>query len=243
MLVRYRVDDLAARSGVSVDTVRFYQGRGLLGPPRREGRIGWYSDEHLERLARIRELKARGLTLGSIARLLERDLDPADEALVAALAAPAPGRDGDDEDELTLADLAKRTGVPLGMLEAIEREGLLVPEMRDGRPTYTESDARAVAAGVKLLEAGLPLSEVLELAHAHEAAMRAIAERAVELFDRHVRRRLRDEHAGPDRIVEAFRETFPATVSLVAHHFGRLLLQAARERAEREAGRSDGART
>src|ERR687890_407591 len=66
--MRFRVDGLAARSGVSVDTVRFYQSRGLLPPPRREGRVAWYDDEHLERLARIRRLQARGLTLATIAR-------------------------------------------------------------------------------------------------------------------------------------------------------------------------------
>ncbi|MDQ3981976.1 MAG: MerR family DNA-binding transcriptional regulator, partial [Actinomycetota bacterium] len=33
--MRYRVDELAARAGVSVDTVRFYQARGLLPQPER----------------------------------------------------------------------------------------------------------------------------------------------------------------------------------------------------------------
>ena len=85
--VEFRVDQLAAAADVSVDTVRFYQAKGLVPPPRREGRIALYGDEHLERLARIRQLQARGLTLATIKRLVAGELDAADEALVAALSA------------------------------------------------------------------------------------------------------------------------------------------------------------
>ena len=73
----YRVEALAAKADVSVDTVRFYQSRGLLPPPRREGRVAWYGDEHVERLARIRRLQARGLNLVTIKRLLDGELDAA----------------------------------------------------------------------------------------------------------------------------------------------------------------------
>jgi len=68
--VEYRVEQLAARAEVSVDTVRFYQARGLLDPPRRAGRIGLYDDDHLARLDRIRELQAKGFTLATIGRLV-----------------------------------------------------------------------------------------------------------------------------------------------------------------------------
>jgi hypothetical protein len=34
----YRVEELAAATGVGVDTIRFYQGRGLLDAPERRGR-------------------------------------------------------------------------------------------------------------------------------------------------------------------------------------------------------------
>ena len=58
---RLRVEELAERADVSVDTIRFYQKRQLLPPPAREGRVAWYGPEHVERLARIRELRADGL--------------------------------------------------------------------------------------------------------------------------------------------------------------------------------------
>jgi DNA-binding transcriptional MerR regulator len=235
--VRYRVDELAARAGVSVDTVRFYQGKGLLDAPHREGRIAWYSEAHLESLQRVRDLKGKGFALESIRRLMAGELDPVDEALVSALAEHTAGNAAlaGSDDWLTLEELARRTGVTPALLDAIGREGLLVPRLRDGVPMYRAADEEAVAAGLRLLEAGLPLSELLALARALDAGMRDVAERAVALFDEHVRHPLLAPDPSPDagrRLVGAFEDMYPATTTLVAHHFGRLLLEAAMARVE-----------
>ena len=224
------MEQLAARADVSVDTVRFYQAKGLLPPPVRRGRVAWYGDDHLERLARIRSLQARGLTLATIRRLLDGELDAADEALVTAVARPAGS--GTEEALLSAGELSARTGIPVALLDAVAREGLLVP--RQGG--YTEADVEVAAAGLRLLEQGLPLTELLELAREHHRAVRAVAERAVELFDEHVRRPLRDSGLPEDeaaaRLVEAFRTLLPATATVVTHHFTRTLLAVATEHVE-----------
>src|SRR3954453_8541176 len=112
---RWRVDELAELTGTSVDTIRFYQKRRLLDPPRRDGRIAWYGPEHRERLARIRELRLRGLTLALIGRLVRGELDASDAPLAAAVAAAADT--GDEAEEfLTLAELAGRTNLPEDLL-------------------------------------------------------------------------------------------------------------------------------
>jgi DNA-binding transcriptional MerR regulator len=231
--MRYRVDALAARAGVSVDTVRFYQAKGLLRPPERDGRLAYYSETHREALGRIRDLKAKGFSLASIRRLLAGELDPADEALTAALVAPEAG--GADPGEwLTIEQLVDRTGVSAGLLRSIEREGLLTARTRAGVPHYSGSDAAAVEAGLALLEAGLPLSELLALARDYDRAMEPIAERAADLFDVFVRRPAIGE-AGAEaggRLVGAFERMFAAATALVGHRFGRLLLEIARDRIE-----------
>lgn len=61
--------DLAREAGITVRTLRFYRERKLLPPPRREGRIAWYSEHHLARLRTITALLERGHTLGGIAEL------------------------------------------------------------------------------------------------------------------------------------------------------------------------------
>jgi DNA-binding transcriptional MerR regulator len=237
--MRYRVDELAVRCGVSVDTVRFYQGRGLLPAPEREGRIAWYSDEHLEVLRRIQDLKAKGFNLASIKRLLDGDFDAADQALAAELAGPRRAPDSDGGDRLvTMEELAHETGVSPALLAAVEREGLLTARTRDGRQLYSSSDADTVRAGLALLETGLPLSELLALARKHNAAMRDVAEQAVELFARYVRDPIRAAAPSPDeaaaQLVKAFRTMLPATTQLVANHFRQVLLDAAQARLERE---------
>lgn len=155
-------------------------------------------------------------------------LDPADAAVAAALRGD-PRAGG-----LTRAELAEHAGVPESLLEAMEREGLLDP---DGGG-YSQDDARVLSAGLELLGAGLPLAELLDLARRHDQAMRAVADEAVELFVRFVRDPIRGSAAGPDeaaeRMLEAFRRMLPSTSDLVAHHFRRTLLAAARDRLRRE---------
>lgn len=227
----YRVDELASRCGVSVDTVRFYQTRGLLPPPERRGRIAWYSEEHLTRLRRIRDLKSKGFTLASIRRLLAGELDEADEALVAAVVSEAP-----PDGSMTRDELAERVGVSPALIAAVEQERLLVPSVRDGEPRYTTADVDAARAGLALLEAGVPLADLLALAREYDAAARKAAERAVDLFDEHVRERVRatsqDDRDAAERLVEAFTRMLPATTKLVSHHFRRVLLDAAQARIE-----------
>jgi DNA-binding transcriptional MerR regulator len=234
--MKYRVDELAARCGISVDTVRFYQTKGLLPPPERKSRVAWYTTEHLERLRKVRDLKRKGFTLISIRRLLDGELDKADEALVEALAGPVPGEE-QNEEFLTVDELAERIGVSPALIHAIERENLLVPRMHDGIPQYTSADAAAASAGLTLLETGLPLSELLDLAREHNQSARRTAERAVEMFDEYVRGPIRDSAASDeeaaDQLVEAFRKMLPATVALVAHHFRRVLIATAQERIEK----------
>jgi DNA-binding transcriptional MerR regulator len=230
--VEYRVEALAAAAGISVDTVRFYQGRGLLELPRRSGRIALYDDDHLERLRRVKALQQRGFNLGVIARILRGELDAADEALVEAVAAGDDEVEGETEEFWTLAELGTRAGVPETLLEALEREGVLVPRHQHGEARYTEADLVALQAGLKLLAFGLPIGEVLDLARMHREAAREVAERAVNLFDRHIRQTHRGDDAAAAELVEAFHALLPATVSLVAHHFRRILLAVAQEHIE-----------
>lgn len=209
-----RVDQLAARAGVSVDTVRYYQTKGLLDPPRREGRVAWYGDRHLERIDRVRTLQQRGFTLATIVRLVRGELDSADEALVGELTGLTAGEDGAPGGApgraaagtspgsrfFTLGELADETGIPLALLKAVEAEGLLIPRRIGTEDRYTEEDVEAARAGLLLLEWGVPLPALLDLSRRHHAATEAVAHEAVELFAVHVRGALRDDPAaGPAR--------------------------------------------
>ena len=233
--MRYRVDQLAAACDVSVDTVRYYQSRGLLPQPDREGRVAWYGDEHAARIREIRTLQTKGLTLAAIRRVLTGELGPADADLAAAVAA-ARGESGDETELLDLEAFATRSGVPASLIQAVEREGIRLGRVVDGEERYTEGDIDLVRTALRLLEFGLPLPDLLGLARDADAAMRGLAERAVELFDEHVRKPIRDTAGDDDvaatQMVEAFGELLPAVTQLVSHHFRRVLLETAEEHIE-----------
>ena len=232
--MRYRVEQLAAACDVSVDTIRYYQTRGLVPAPMREGRVAWYDERHLERIGEVRELRRRGLTLAAIERVLGDGLDPADADLAVAVAA-ARGEVREDE-LLTLEGFASRSGVPSSLIQAVEREGIELGRTVDGEVRYTAADIDMVRGALRLLEYGLPLGELLSLARDTNAAMVALATRAVELFDEHVRKPIRDTAGSDDaaaaQLVEAFDTLLPAVTNLVANHFRRVLLAAAEERLE-----------
>ena len=65
------IDELARRTDLPVRTIREYQTMGLLPPPLRRGRVGYYGASHRARLALIRRLQARGYSLAGIRDLLE----------------------------------------------------------------------------------------------------------------------------------------------------------------------------
>jgi len=234
--VRYRVEQLAAACDVSVDTVRYYQSRGLLPQPDREGRVAWYGDAHAERIARIRDLQRKGLTLAAIGRVVRGELAEADADLAAAVA-EARGDAIDSQGLLTLDDFAASSGVPASLIQAVEREGIRIGRRVDGEMRYTAADTELVRTALRLLEFGLPLADLLELAGDADGALRGLAERAVDLFDAHVRRPIQDTSGGDPvaagQMVEAFRELLPAVTALVSNHFRRVLLEAAEARIDR----------
>jgi MerR family mercuric resistance operon transcriptional regulator len=66
------IGGLAKAAGVGVETVRYYQRRGLLAePPRPHGEVRRYSAEDLRRLKFIRSAQAAGFTLAEIGDLLD----------------------------------------------------------------------------------------------------------------------------------------------------------------------------
>ena len=231
--MEYRIEQLARTAGVAVDTIRFYQGKGLLEAPRREGRVTWYGEGHVERLRRIRELQQRGFTLTVIQRFLAGELEPSDEALVAAVTAPAAPQ------TLTLNELAERSGVAAPLLTSLQQAGLLVPVEGSDEPRYPADDLEAISAGMQLIAAGVPIGALLELAKDYSTAVDRTARQAVDLFDHHVRERIQSEgvatEAAERRLLDLFNEMLEASGTLVRHHFRRTLLRAAREHIEQRA--------
>lgn len=67
------IGSLAQKAGVGVETVRFYQRRGLLAVPPRAGGIRRYGPRDVERLQFIKRAQAAGFTLAEIGELIALD--------------------------------------------------------------------------------------------------------------------------------------------------------------------------
>src|SRR5260370_3899428 len=210
--MEYRIDQLARAAGVAVDTIRFYQGKGLIEAPRREGRVTWYGDAHLDRLRRIRDLQQRGFTLTVIQRFLAGELEPSDEGLVAAITRPSAPQ------TLTLAELAERSGVAEPLLASLEHAALLVPIEGGDEPRYPAHDLDAIAAGMTLIAAGIPLGSLMALGKEHAANIHPTARQAVDLFAHHVRERIQAEggetEAAVRRLLALFTDLLEPTGTL-----------------------------
>src|SRR5262252_2623468 len=68
------IGGLAKTAGVGVETIRYYQRRGLLSQPARpRGEIRRYSEEDVKRLRFIRSAQSAGFTLAEIGELIAMD--------------------------------------------------------------------------------------------------------------------------------------------------------------------------
>jgi DNA-binding transcriptional MerR regulator len=222
--MQYRVEELATSAGVSVDTIRYYQGRGLIHRPRREGRLAIYEEAHLERLRRIRALLDQGFSLAQIRRVLDGLSDSGESASEPLLGALID--EGVGERTFSRAELAREAGLPEALLRAVESAGLIEPMHVSGVARFVEADLEMARAALTILGAGFPLGELLQLAITHARNIRGVADSAIDLFDDHIRKADIDDVA----ITDAFRSLLPQVTRLVALHFQRTLVNRALER-------------
>lgn len=148
------VDELAAKAGVTVRTVRFYGTKGLLPPPVIGARrVGHYGPEHLARLALIEELQNQGMTLAAIERYLRQlppDLTARDLAVHRAVVSSWAL---ESTRNLSREELARQAGRPLSDrdLDRLTAMDILTPA-GDGYRV----DVSLLRLGVELLD--VPLS-------------------------------------------------------------------------------------
>ncbi|MCX5192919.1 MerR family transcriptional regulator [Streptomyces sp. NBC_00249] len=182
---RYRREDVAAAAGVKVRNLRYYQERGLLPPPRREGRIAWYSDDHLTRLRLISDLLGRGYTVNGIGELLAAWEQGGGLSQLLGLEREMT-RDWVREEPVTMtrAELRELFG-PAATAEDTRRAAEAGYVRVEG-DLVTYPNRRLLEATVALVRQGVPLGEILDAGDFLQIQAAALADRFVGLFRRHV---------------------------------------------------------
>lgn len=117
-----QIKDLAAATGVDVETIRYYEKQGLLpAPARRDNGYRDYDASHLERLAFIRHCRALDMPLAEVARLLsfidDTQVGRADVGTVDTL----------------IAEQLNRVRARLESMKALEKQLLQLQSRCDGR--------------------------------------------------------------------------------------------------------------
>lgn len=197
------VDELAAEIGMTVRTVRYYAGLGLLPAPERRGRLAYYSEIHVARLKLVRALQEHGLSLTAIEDYLNR-LPPdgdADELAVRALALTTWS--AHPPERVSRAGLERRAGrrlddaalevlLGLGALERADEDFELQP---------------GFDSAVKLLELDISVEGITAAGAAVRRHTEALAEELTEIFGQQVIGPYRArEHHTPEEAA-AFRST------------------------------------
>ncbi|MGI5198331.1 MerR family transcriptional regulator [Streptomyces sp. CA-288835] len=88
-----RIGELAARTGVSIRSLRYYEEQGLLTSTRSAGGQRHYTDDEVERVAFIQRMYAGGLSSRTILETLPCVDSPSDENSDAAMERMAQERD------------------------------------------------------------------------------------------------------------------------------------------------------
>ncbi|MDF9804394.1 DNA-binding transcriptional MerR regulator [Streptomyces sp. HB372] len=175
------MEELAKEAGITVRTLRFYRERGLIPPPRREGRIAWYDDHHLARLRTIAGLLERGHTLNGIADLAATFESGRDVAEVLGLGEPTeetPVRLTPEQ----LADYFEGEVTPENLATALDLGYLAT----DG-DEIVHISRRLLEVSAELVREGVPLSTVLSSGRRVREHADALAEIFVRVLHAHTK--------------------------------------------------------
>jgi DNA-binding transcriptional MerR regulator len=225
------VDELAARTGMTVRTVRFYASEGLLPPPQRRGRVAYYDARHRMRLELVRTLQEHGYTLSAIQRVLARiphDAAPAEYAVQSAVLAPwLP----EQTEELDRAGLERRLARRLDEEQIDYLAGVGALSRRpDGK--YAVSPAM-LGHAAELMQLPVPPDVLRESATIIEQHATAVANGLTELFARAIWGPYQRGEIDHEQVVAILDRMRPLALQGLLGAFARAADEAAHRRLER----------
>jgi DNA-binding transcriptional MerR regulator len=178
------IEQLAARTGMTVRNIRAHQARGLLDPPEVRLRVGYYGPEHVAQLQLIQDLQKDGFNLAGIKRLLDDDQATAQRL---ARFRQALNETAETPQTLTVAELGRRFRVSAEdaprVLARAETLGVLVTA---GEGRYEVPSPSLLAVAEQVVARGVSLDEALTVFKQVELHCDAVSAAFVTLFMREV---------------------------------------------------------
>jgi DNA-binding transcriptional MerR regulator len=221
------LDELTNRVGLSVRNVRFYTTRGLVPPPIRRGRSGYYTPDHVARLELVQELQTHGFTLAAIERYVSRipdDASPEDIALHRTMLAPwqveAPL-------EMSRAELDRRTNRTLTD-EDLDTLAALGIALRTKRGRFQVAVSQ-LSVGLGLLDLGFPTQAAVAAADIYADHGRQLAKELHDLFRTMVWPLYKESGASPEKLREVVERLKPLSIASLVQAYEAAMDEAKRE--------------
>ena len=160
------IDQLAARTGLTVRNIRSHVTRGLLPPPLLKGRTGFYGLQHVARLQLVTSLQEQGFNLAAITKL------------VSGLAAPWLTEPAEIWNE---AELASGFGLMPDpeLVHRLRKLGVL-DRMPDG--LIEVRNPAIIRVGRRLAELGYGIEDLMTVLRVLMQQSRVVAEAFVQMF-------------------------------------------------------------
>jgi DNA-binding transcriptional MerR regulator len=177
----FTIEQLAARTGLTVRNIRSHITRGLMPPPHMKGRTGYYGAEHVARLQLVTGLQQQGFNLAAIRKLVAGPAAPsADETVAFYRTALGPWLTERPEiwDEV---ELAAQFGLQPDseVVGRLQRLGVLEP-MPDGRIRVL--NPALIRVGQQLATLGYGIAELLGVLEVLMAHSHSVADAFVQMF-------------------------------------------------------------
>lgn len=239
-VAEYTIDQLAAKTGVPSRTIRFYQAKGLLEPPKRRGRVAFYDDTHAERLIAVSQLQDKGLRLRAIRDFIatpDSDSDSIQKWL--GIGQRIDHELADDPQLLTENELLELLGQPpVGTLALLRRQGAIKAEGQGLQQRYLVESPVLLRIAARLEKTGISFETTLRFHEILDKHMRRAADELVEHALNHLGKGF-GRSAKPDDIAQAVECLYPDSPGGQAMQviFGREIRRAVGEHLKTDASR------
>ena len=178
---RLTIEELAARTGLTVRNIRSHITRGLLPPPYLKGRTGYYGREHIARLQLVTGLQQQGFNLAAIATLVGGPTAPTAEETVAFYRAAFGPWLTEGPEVWDEAELASQFGITPdpALLDLLRQQGLVEP-FAEGRVQVRNPALFRV--GRQLVTLGYGVDKLVDVLTVLLEHSRAVADAFVQMF-------------------------------------------------------------
>jgi len=175
------IEQLAARSGLTVRNIRSHVTRGLLPPPYLKGRTGFYGPEHVARLQLVTGLQQQGFNLAAIRNLVSGPAAPSAEETVAFYRTALGPWLTESPEVWEEHALAESFGLQPdeGLLEDLRELGVL--ERLPDRKIRVDNPA-ILSVGRQLAEFGYGITELMRVLRVLIQHSRDVAAAFVQMF-------------------------------------------------------------